>query len=251
MSSNNTYTITEQQRSNFKPTYLYIKQHSITGLKYLGKTTNKNPKKYTGSGVHWKRHIKKHGKRIETLWVYLFTDIDKLVATALTLSEIFDIVESDSWSNLILENGLDGTPVGTVLSEESKQKISNATKGVNNPFYGKIHTEETKLKMSKIHKNKTLSQEHKQKLIQTNTGRICSNDTRSKISNKLMGRIISEESINKRAKTYIVIDPDGISYTILNISKFCREHNLCRQNMVKVADGQRLHHKHWKCKYPD
>lgn len=33
----------------YKPTYLYIKVHSITGMKYFGKTT-KNPIKYDGSG---------------------------------------------------------------------------------------------------------------------------------------------------------------------------------------------------------
>lgn len=37
---------------------LYIKIHNVTGLKYFGKTTKNNPEKYTGSGKHWKRHIK-------------------------------------------------------------------------------------------------------------------------------------------------------------------------------------------------
>jgi hypothetical protein len=44
------------------PTYLYIKQHSITGLKYFGKTTKSNPYKYNGSGKYWIRHINKNGK---------------------------------------------------------------------------------------------------------------------------------------------------------------------------------------------
>ena len=53
-----------------KPTYLYIKQHSITKKKYFGKTVSKDPYKYTGSGKVWNRHIKKHGKEhIDTLWV--------------------------------------------------------------------------------------------------------------------------------------------------------------------------------------
>ena len=44
----------------FKPTYLYIKQHSITGKLYLGKTTKQNLIKYTGSGKYWLRHLKVH-----------------------------------------------------------------------------------------------------------------------------------------------------------------------------------------------
>jgi len=33
-----------------KPTYLYIKEHSKTGLKYFGKTTKSDPTVYDGSG---------------------------------------------------------------------------------------------------------------------------------------------------------------------------------------------------------
>jgi len=38
---------------------------------------------------------------------------------------------------------------GKVLSAEHRAKISDSTKGKNNPLYGKTHSEETKLKMSK------------------------------------------------------------------------------------------------------
>ena len=38
-----------------KPTYLYIKQHSVTKLKYFGKTTKKDPVKYLGSGIYCKK----------------------------------------------------------------------------------------------------------------------------------------------------------------------------------------------------
>ena len=41
--------------------YLYIKTHNKTGLKYLGKTTAKDPHKYHGSGADWRTHLKEHG----------------------------------------------------------------------------------------------------------------------------------------------------------------------------------------------
>lgn len=127
MSSTNTYT--EQTRSTFKPTYLMIKQHSVTGLKYLCKTTTKNPLKYNGSGIHWKSHIKCHGKSyVKTIWYKLFTNIDELVSVALTLSELYDIVESPFWANLKPENGLDGGST----SEQATKK----TKEGRNPFSG-------------------------------------------------------------------------------------------------------------------
>ena len=129
MSSNNTYIITEQQRLNFKPTYLYIKQHSITGLKYFGKTTKLDPIKYKGSGEYWKNHIKSHGKtHVDTIWYHLFSDIDQLVSIALALSELYDIVDSELWANLIPENGING---GTT----SKQAKARTEQG-KNPFSG-------------------------------------------------------------------------------------------------------------------
>lgn len=46
--------------------YLYVKQHSITGLKYFGKTV-RDPNTYFGSGTYWNRHIDKHGREhVET-----------------------------------------------------------------------------------------------------------------------------------------------------------------------------------------
>jgi hypothetical protein len=95
------------------PTVLYIKQHSITGLKYFGKTT-KDPLKYNGSGKHWLRHIKKHGrKHIITTWVSEpYIDSDAIVEFALAFSKDNNIVESDLWANIIPENGLDGGPSG-------------------------------------------------------------------------------------------------------------------------------------------
>ena len=92
-----------------KPTYLYIKQHSITKKKYFGKTTNVNPYEYNGSGKYWTDHIKKHGKEhIETLWVsYLYYDTS-IVDVALQFSFENNIVESKEWANQKPENGLDG-----------------------------------------------------------------------------------------------------------------------------------------------
>jgi len=36
----------------YKPSYLYIKKHNETGLKYFGKTTQ-DPYTYQGSGTDW------------------------------------------------------------------------------------------------------------------------------------------------------------------------------------------------------
>jgi len=96
-------------KTTFKPTYLYIKRHSVTGLKYFGKTTRKNVKSYKGSGKYWKRHIKYHGlKFVETLWFQLFDNENELTEFALKFSKENNIIESEYWANLINEDGKKG-----------------------------------------------------------------------------------------------------------------------------------------------
>lgn len=135
----------------FPPTYLYIKQHSVTGLKYLGKTIN-NPYKYNGSGKYWSKHIKKHGKEhVKTLWCKLFTDKEEISKIALALSEMYDIVDSLYWANMKLENGLDGLDSksakkytkGIPKSDKHKKQLSLS-------LTGHAVTEETKKKLSFI-----------------------------------------------------------------------------------------------------
>lgn len=48
-----------------------------------------------------------------------------------------------------------------VVPEERKIRISNSTKGEKNHFYGKKHTEETRLKISKKASGRKMSNEHK------------------------------------------------------------------------------------------
>ncbi len=102
MPSNDIYT-----PETILPTRLYIKQHSITGLKYFGKTIQ-DPYTYLGSGTRWLNHIKKHGREfVETLWVSEpYTNATLIQEDALKLSQENNIVESSEWANLELETGL-------------------------------------------------------------------------------------------------------------------------------------------------
>lgn len=163
----------------FKPTYLYIKQHLITGKLYFGKTTQKDPVKYKGSGSYWKNHLKCHGDKVVTLWYELFTDKDELVKFATTFSDEMNIVESQSWANQQTENGLD-VRLGVKFSTETIQKLSDSHKG-------RKHSDETKQKMSQIAKGRTLSDEAKKKISEANKNRIVSDETRAKQAEKAKG----------------------------------------------------------------
>ena len=91
----------------FKPTYLYVKTHNQTGLKYFGKTTRKNPYNYLGSGTHWTRHLNKYGADITTEIIGYYTDKEQCMKDAINFSEKNNIVESIEWANLRAET-LDG-----------------------------------------------------------------------------------------------------------------------------------------------
>jgi hypothetical protein len=94
----------------FKPTRLMIKRHTKTGLRYFCKTPRKNYLKYLGSGSRWASHIKKHGTEfVVTDWVSEpFTNPDDIKDFAVLFSELFNIVESEDWANLKIEDGLEG-----------------------------------------------------------------------------------------------------------------------------------------------
>ena len=144
--------------SSFKPTYLYIKQHSVTGKLYFGKTV-KNPEKYYGSGLHWKRHIQKHGKEhIQTLWYCLFLDQESCTEFALNFSEQQNIVESNDWLNKTLENGLDGMSPSFKHSNETRTRMSKTH--IKNPVWeGKHFSDSHKKNLSLSHKGQVQSKE--------------------------------------------------------------------------------------------
>lgn len=134
--------------SIYTPTWLYIKQHNQTGLKYFGKTIH-DPYTYSGSGKYWKRHLTKHGNDVTTIWCQLFVDKESLTEYALTFSCDNNIVESTIWANLKPESGLDGGGiVGRKQSTETKEKIGMKARG------RKMSAEFCELR-SKLQKGKT------------------------------------------------------------------------------------------------
>lgn len=111
----------------FKPTYLYVKTHNKTGLKYFGKTT-KNPFTYLGSGKYWVRHLKVHGTDITTEIIGFFSDPAECRLKAIDFSKKNKITESVEWANIQDETGLDGGDTArfrkyTPMTAESKAKM--------------------------------------------------------------------------------------------------------------------------------
>lgn len=187
--------------NEFQPTYLYIKQHSVTGKLYFGKTTKsiEGMLKYKGSGKHWVRHIKMHGmENVVTLWYERFDIEMELTEFAEMFSKEMNIVESNSWLNLKAENGLDGGSHGSP-SEETRRKLSNAGKN-------RVLSEETRDRIAKGNTGKTCSSEHREKISASKTGQRHSDDVRKRISDSNKGKHsgkrkpLSEETKKKLAE---------------------------------------------------
>lgn len=117
-----------------KPTYLYVKTHNVTGLKYFGKTISNDPHKYKGSGIRWLNHIRKHGYDVSTEIVGLFTDFHWCLLYALEFSELHNIVASNDWANLKTESvdgGLDHITRENVIKAQSSLKANRLVPGYN------------------------------------------------------------------------------------------------------------------------
>lgn len=112
-----------------------------------------------------------------------------------------------------LTNSTDGGEGMNNPTEETRKKLSEASKGERNPNFGKkrtkeindkindvricIHTEETKNKLSKFNKGKIISKETRQKISESNKGRIHTDETKHKMSESNKGKIISQETRQK------------------------------------------------------
>lgn len=141
--------------------YLYIKESPL-GLKYLGQTTC-NPITYPGSGKVWKRHLKKHGfifKDIKTTILLKTNSREELKKIGMYYSELWNIVESKEWANLIPESGEHST-LGYKHSPESIENLRKFS-------LGKKHTEESKKKMSEAQKGRIKTEKQKEKKLWIN-----------------------------------------------------------------------------------
>jgi hypothetical protein len=111
--------------------YLYLKTHSTTGLKYLGKTTAKDPHKYKGSGSYWRNHLMVHGNNYTTTILKECRTKEELIKWGNYYSELWDIVDAKDnhgkklWANLRPESGDGGSVKGQKKTESAKESYRN------------------------------------------------------------------------------------------------------------------------------
>ena len=145
---------------------------SPSGKSYIGQSVNLQKRKYAFlcfgdryGGQKINRARKKYNHK--SLWNYTileYCDIDKLDEREEYYISLYNTINNGY-------NCESGGNENKIVSDETKQKQSEAMKGENNPLYGKHLTEEHKSKLSEAMKGennpfygKHLTEEHKSKL---------------------------------------------------------------------------------------
>ena len=185
-----------------------------------------------GRNPHWKNIVNKVGYTVNII----YKDIEHEEAKNIEILLIEKYGRKDlGTGNLVnLTDGGEGS-LGVIVSEETRQKLSEAQKGENNGFFGKKHSEETRQKyrdrtyseetrhkMSEAKKGKTWSEETTQKITETKKGRPLSEEARRKMSEATKGKPLSEEhkrKIGERHKGKIVSEETGRKISEANTGK--------------------------------
>lgn len=128
---------------------LMVKVHWDTGINYLCITTKDNYLEYSGSGVRWKRLLKKHPSEIYTYLLYSSDKLDDFNNECIKMSSKLDVVNCEYFANLIPESGYGRDSFEPNHSEQGKLNIKNAAKlnglkqvadkiGIHNPEYNEL-----------------------------------------------------------------------------------------------------------------
>jgi group I intron endonuclease len=110
-------------------------------------------------------------------------------------------------------------------SEEVKRKIGNSNRG-------KKRTDETRRRLSETHIGNRLSPATKQKLSVYWKG-------------TQLSPLARANSIIASQKTYVLISPEGMKTTIINMAKFCRENGYNKGQMCQLVRGKKLSYRGW------
>ncbi|HEY9629378.1 MAG TPA: NUMOD3 domain-containing DNA-binding protein [Coleofasciculaceae cyanobacterium] len=138
---------------------------------------------------------------------------------------------------------------GKKLSEEHKAKLSASLKGKSSPNKGKALSEEHKAKLSAANKGKTHSEESKAKMGLDKKGISRSEETKKLISIAVKSKPLTseqeQERLNKVAKSWIFINPQGVEVTVFNLRSYCRENKLPYDTMKRIGSGRPLGYQGW------
>lgn len=193
VNSGTAYLYLHRRRTDGRPFYIGISKGSPVGTPRL--------LDFHKRSVLWKRIAKKHGVICDILAMGVSFDYAKVLEKQYI--ELYGRLNIGTGVLANLTDGGDGCS-GFTPTEEHRKKISEALKGhpgmsgKDNPFFGKTHSKESRLKMSKgqkrLYENGYTNPNLGKKLPQWQKDLLCrvrpqhTDESRSKISKALKGR---------------------------------------------------------------
>ena len=183
--------------------YIYKITNKVNNKSYIGQTINsvnrrwiehKRDTKSNKDDFYLHRAMRKYG--VDNFSISIVEEVENKL---LNERESF-------WINFFntFECGYNLTTGGgqnTKISEDTKKKISENTRGSRNPMYGKTHSTEARAKISKAHKGKTLTEEQKLQMSFARKGdkaywygKHLPEETREKLRQANIGKKHTEES---------------------------------------------------------
>jgi hypothetical protein len=140
-----------------------------------------------------------------------------------------------SWEHKVLRR------MGVKLSDRWLNKndlcAPPVMQGIDHPFYGKTHSEETKLKMSESLKGKTRTKEHQRKLTESLRGKTLSEETKRKISEAKKGKTRTEEHQRKLSES--LKGRTHSEETKRKITESLRGKTLSEETRRKISESKR------------
>ena len=178
--------------------YVYLTTNLVNGKQYIGCHRAKEDDDYIGSGKLFLRAVNKYGKSnfFKEILEWCYSE-EELFMKESYYGKLFNAVESKSFYNVselghknpVLYGERNGF-YNKTHSNETKQKLSDVHKG-------KIISEETKLKMSQRSKELWEDPEFHSRMTHNRLGHKHSEETKLKIGNSNRGKTMSKESIEK------------------------------------------------------
>ena len=178
--------------------YIYLITDTTNGMKYTGKhhyhIEGQLDPNYHGSGTIIKNIYKKRPETLKEEYIKTCYSEEEMCSDEQYYIKVFKTLWPNGYN--LTEGGDGGIP-----SEETRKKMSESRSSEKNPMFGKHHSDETKQKISRVHKGKQTSEETKKKLSSALKGRIMSDEHKKKIGEASKGRHHSEESKKKMSET--------------------------------------------------
>lgn len=186
---------------------VYLRTNLVNGKQYVGQTKDLKKREWQWYNAKWgyagrliNNARKKYG--VENWETKILKECESLDETNFWETYYIKELGTKCPNGYNLTDGGDGS-TGCVVSEETKKKISQATKGKNNPFYGKHHSKKTIQKL----KNRVITNEWRKKISEAMKGRTPwmkgkhhTKEAKNKLSEERKGKHNSPETEFKKGQ---------------------------------------------------